>query len=563
MPPFQSNYLPFLTIVATSSLVGWTALGPSVRTGASNRVVTALDAQLGRDLESAVEKLDRRFQVLWEGEKIAPAEPADELQVLRRLSLALVGTVPSLAEIREFEADTGPDRLRRWTVRLIADQRFSEHFSERLAVAFAGTFEQKVPWFSHALFEAWLADQLARGRPYDEMVRQIITETGPPTSHGAANFVTAEIVQGEQSANRLASRAARAFLGQRIDCAECHDHPFDDWKQADFQGLAAYFAQVRTGTIGILDDAHRQHEVEDRTTLEKHVIEPRVPFHAEWLGEHGSRRQQLAGWITHRENRRFLRAISNRIWGLLFGRPLVAPVDSIPDPREPLDAHDSHEPKQVDRQADRTDVLDLLAADLREHGGDLRRLVLVIASSHPFRMVSTHPLLETASGTDCERLEKTWAVFPLVPLRPEQLARSLEQAASLRPLPADQDIVTRTRRELWMRAFVDQYGSLDEHELDDRTDSIPQTMHRMHSRFTREKSGAGWTNAAGRIAAIAPDDATALDLCYLVCLTRRPTPIERDHFLLQFRGTGMQSRPRIVEDIFWTLFSSPEFGWNH
>jgi hypothetical protein len=89
------------------------------------------------------------------------------------------------------------------------------------------------------------------------------------------------------------------------------------------------------GSYGVADDVRGRHEVEDRTTLARRVVEPHVPFHTEWLGKHGSHRQQLADWITHRENKRFLRAISNRVWGLLFGRPWVDPVDSIPDPDEP------------------------------------------------------------------------------------------------------------------------------------------------------------------------------------------------------------------------------------
>jgi hypothetical protein len=216
-----------------SGVVGWTAFAPLAAPAriAQSAIEAKLDAQIGRDLAPVVEQVDRLFQLRWAEEMIVPAARADELQVLRRLSLALTGTIPSLAEIRQFEADRMPDRLRRWTVRLIADRRFAEYFAERLAVAFVGTFEQDIPFYSRARFEAWLADQLAAGRPYGEIVHEMIAKTGTPTSLGAANFVTAELVQGEQFANRLAARTVRAFLGQRIDCAECHDHPFDDWRQ--------------------------------------------------------------------------------------------------------------------------------------------------------------------------------------------------------------------------------------------------------------------------------------------------------------------------------------------
>ncbi len=559
MRRIQHYLLPILVVPAVCGVVGWGALGPLMSPGAGKSAIARLDSQIASDLESTTVKVDRIFQDRWERERIPPAVQADELKVLRRLTLALTGTVPSLQEIREFEADKSPERQRKWTEKLLADRRFAEYFGKRLAVAFAGDFEQKVPLFRHSRLEEWLAEQLAAGQPYDAMVRQMISATGTPTTNGAGNFITAEVAQGEQYANRLAARAARAFLGQRMDCAECHDHPFDDWKQADFEGIAAHFAQIRTGALGIEDSPDRQHEVEDRKTLEKRIVQPKVPFREEWLASAGSHREQLAEWIVHRENRRFWRAISNRVWGLMFGRPFVAPVDSIPDPMESIAANEQG-PK---RETDETELLDVLAADLREHDGDLRRLVLVIASSRPFQLSSSHPLLENGSAADYERLTTSWAVFPLVQLRPEQLAASLNQAATLRPLEAEADINTLIRRELWMRRFLTEYGTLGQDELSERTDSIPQTMHRMHSRFTRDKSRVGWTNASGRIAMLAQSDRACLESCYLVCLARRPTEVERDYFLPQLQTARSSNRSRVIEDIFWTLFNSPEFGWDH
>lgn len=551
MPRIRGLFPRLLLVTAAGGLVGWVAIGLPPGHLVSPGLVASLDSKVGRDLGTTVDAVDRLFQARWTEARVSPTGPADELQVLRRLSLALVGTIPSLAEIREFEEDRKADRLRRWTIRLLADRRFAEYFAERLAVAFVGDSRQRLPWFSHSRFETWLADQLESGSPYDEIVRAMISEVGPPTSNGGANFITAEIVPNEGSANRLAARTARVALGQRIDCAECHDHPFDTWKQSDFQGLAAYFAQVRTGAIGLEDNPRRRHEVEDRGSLEKRVVEARVPFRPEWLGEQGSRRVRLAGWVTHPQNRRFLRAITNRVWGLLFGRSYVAPVDSIPDPLESREGEGT----------DGTELLNVLSDDLQEHGGDLRRLVLVIASSSPFRLSSTDP--EGVTATESERLANEWAVFPLARLRPEQVARSLEQAASLRALRADENVSIRVRRELWMRKVLDPQGSLGEDELAEQTDSISRAIQRMQGPFTREKSRAGWTNAVGRISAIAPDDKTCLETCYLVCLSRRPTAVEREHFLTRFRDAGARNRARVVEDLFWTLFNSPEFSWNH
>jgi hypothetical protein len=545
--------LPVIAAAAAAGLVAWTALGPLAQSAGNSDAAPTIESPLAGGLDPVVAEVNRLFEDRWAQPGLVPAVPADELQVLRRLSLALAGTIPSLEEVRAFEVDRRPDRLRRWTLRLLDDRRFGEHFAERLAVAFVGNRPQDPPWFGRYRFEAWLAEQLLAGRPYDEIVHEMIAADGPPTTRPAADFVTAEIVEGQTSANRLAARSVRAFLGQRIDCAECHDHPFDDWTQADFQGLAAYFAQVRTASTGIMDDRDRRHEVEDRETFDRRVVEARVPFHDEWLSDGDTRRRQLADWITHDQNRRFLRAIANRVWGLMFGRPFIAPVDSIPDPPQSAAGAGS-------RDTDETELLDVLAADLRHHGGDLRRLVLVIASSRPFQIGSTHPELAAAGG---DALAREWAVFPLVQLRPEQLSRSLQQAASIRPLSPDENVIGRIRREIWVRKFVEEYGPLGENEFDERTATIPQTVHRMHGQATREKSRAQSSSAAGRIAAMAPDDLACLETCYLVCLARRPTREEQEHFLPQLRGAGRGDRPRVVEDIFWTLFNSPEFAWNH
>jgi len=307
--------LPLLVASAVSGLVAWTAFSPMFRPSVAGADAVEHEPQISAGLEAAVDRVNRLFEERWTADRKTPAEPADELQVLRRLSVALFGTIPSLEEVRRFESYSGSNRIERWTRRMLSDPRFGEYFGERIGVALLGERENDHPMFRRERFMGWLGDELLRGRPYDEIARRIIAEAGPPTSAAATNFVTAQLTLDDQFASRLAARTVRAFLGQRIDCAECHDHPFERWKQADFEGLAAYFAQARFRTTGLEDDADRRHEVEDRKTLAMREVEPRVPFSAEWVSGDGSRRRQLAEWITHRDNRRFTRAITNRIWG--------------------------------------------------------------------------------------------------------------------------------------------------------------------------------------------------------------------------------------------------------
>lgn len=550
MKSFNSAPRSCLVALTLCGLVSWTAARPQSLFLSQGRAAVA-PSGFAEGLATIVPQVDQTFERRWNEAGLNPAEPAAEIQVFRRLSLALYGTIPALEELREFEADVKPDRLTRWTVRMLCDDRSAEYLAERLSVAFVGDRENNVPGFRRERFSAWLRGELRNGTPFDEIVRQSITGSGQPTISGAANFLSAEIAQGEHYANRLAGRTARAFLGQRMDCAECHDHPFAPWKQADFQGLAAYFGQLVRSQAGVGDERGREHVVEDRKTQERDVIKPRVPFHSEWLAAGLPRRGQLGQWVTHPDNRRFRRAIANRMWGLMFGKPWHSPVDDLPDPPALVESDGG--------ESDGLELLDLLGDDLAAHGFDVRRLALVIACSRPFRLASTHPQFE--SPQTALPAETSWAVFPLVQLRPEQLSRSMQQAQSVQRLRSD-DVISREHRAHWRREFTDQYGSLGELELDEQSGSIQQMIVRMTGRFTNESIRSSMRNSCRRIAQAA-DDRECLDACFLVCLARQPAPAEQSLFLGQLKAARRQERQRVVEDIFWAMLNSPEFVWNH
>lgn len=539
--------LPLLVVLGVITLVAWATRIPTPDPPGPVAIPAA------QDIDPTVAQVNELFADHWAAANIQPAEPADELQILRRLSLVLHGTIPALEEIRLFEADAAPRRLERWTVRMLTDRRFADYFAERLARSLVGNEEGQFIVFRRDRFVNWLSDQLHEGRPYDEIVRRMIAERGLWTGQPEANFITAAVANGELDENKLAGRAVRAFLGQRIDCAQCHDHFFAHWKQSEFAGLASFFGQTKLSVVGVEDSPKLTFEVEDRQTLEKKVVEPSVPFHPEWLPDDGTRRERLAAWVTHPENRRFERAIANRVWGLMFGRPYFAPVDDLPDPEN-------------DDTAETIRLLDILGADLRTHDFDLRRLIAVIAASRPFRLASTHPQLDSLGGA--ATVEETWAAFPLTRLRPEQVIGALLQASSARTIDQNSHLFVRAIRFFREKDFVKQYGDLDENELDEHSGTIPQALLRMNGTLVRETieaTGLSATglSASGRIADMAANDVNCVETGFLVCLTRRPTTEERAYFEALLEGTQKQKRHQAVEDLFWTLFNSPEFSWNH
>lgn len=507
-------------------------------------------------VESIVTEIDRLFADQWREAGIDPAGPADDLTLFRRLSLVLHGTAPSLEEIRAFESDRSPDRIHRWTAERLADRRFADYFARRFSRFLVGTEEGQVIVFRRDRFWAWLGDQLHQNRPYDEIVREMIAGRGLWTDKPEVNFVAAVVTEGAVDHNKLAGRTVRAFLGQRIDCAQCHNHPFADWKQSQFEGLAACYGQLNISPVGVednnLEKTGAPYRLQDRMTLEDRDVEPGVPFHSEWMPDEGRTRERLAAWVTHPANRRFDRAIVNRVWGLMFGKPWLQPVDDLPNPQS-----DNPDPG---------DLLDLLAVDFRDHGRDLKRLVSTIAASRVFRLSSQHRAFEAEESAEVNRaevVEQLWAAFPITRLRPEQVIGSMLQASSLKTLDQNSHWTMRAVRFFRELDFVKEYGDLGDDELTERAGTIPQALLRMNSSFAAEWTKSTIFSAAGRIAGMAPDDEICLDNCFLVCLTRHPTAEERATLIGQLEGTKNDARSYVVEDIFWTLFNSPEFCWEH
>jgi len=477
----------------------------------------------------------------------------------------LHGTIPSLEEIRLFEADGRSDRLGHWTAAMLEDERFADYFAERLARGFVGVEGGQFLIFRRDRFLDWLSGELRAHVPYDQIARSMIQGEGVWTGEGEVNFLTSALADGEFDPNKLTARTVRAFLGQRIDCAQCHDHPFDHWTQDQFEGLTAHYAQVSLTMAGVVDRTRKDFVVQDRITLEDRTVEPSVPFNPEWQGAEGPRRERLARWVTHPGNERFSRSIANRVWGLMFGKPFGVnrPVDDLPDPG-----------------TDETlRVLDILGADFRQHDCDLRRLVQVIAGTQAFRMQSVHPLdVESAElaenpprapplprgghGGVREKLNSardTWAVFPLIRLRPEQVIGAMLQANHVHTIDQNSHLFVRAIRFLRERDFVDEFGDPGVDELQDRTGTIPQALLRMNGSFAAELTQVNPFLSPGRISATASTPDALVETVYLVCLTRRPAPDEHAFF----KPWVENKRQDGIEDLFWTLFNSPEFSWNH
>jgi hypothetical protein len=504
------------------------------------------------EFRSVVRRVDDTFRGEWEAKGLSPAPRASDLAVARRLSLALTGSVPSLEEIRQFESQPEGTRLDGWVNHLLRDRRYADYFADRLARAYVGTEDGPLLLYRKRRFTAWLSAEFHKNTPYGDVVRRMIAERGLNTDKPAVNFVAATYDEAKEGpdAEKLAIRVSRAFLGLRIDCAQCHDfydrnHPKYDakgdelptWKQTEFQALAAFFGQTRH-VVTHVTDGDGVYEYEDRVKGGRHRIDEAVPFLPELLPGEGTRRERLAAWVTDPRNVHFARATVNRVWAMMFGRPLTRKVEA----------------QSLEEKA--PPALDILAADFAAHDHDLRRLILLIASTELFRLDSAAPFPLT------DEHHEVWAAFPMTRLRPEQVIGSVIQTASVRTIDQNSQVFVRLARYFNERDFVTRYGDAADDDFAKSHGTIPQRLLMMNGDLVDGKARNEVLNASTQIALFAPDDHAAVETAYLCVLTRRPTPAESFHFTAKLSATTGDARRQRIADLYWTLFNSTEFSHN-
>ena len=368
-------------------------------TGAGATITASSQANLA----SAIKLLDHRWEQSLLEQGLQAAERADWLTVCRRMSLALVGNGLSLEEIRQLEQLPESERRQTHLQNLLNDPRFHHYWAERWTRYLVGTDGGQFIVYRRRRFRVWLAEVFAANRPYDQMVRDLITAEGLWTDKPEVNFLTATFDSNDGKADpvRLAARTSRAFLGLRIDCLQCHNDFLGNVSlgdveqpreglQSDFHQLAAFYTSAKTNGLQGIKSGDVDYDYKYLNAEEEVSVQPAVPYLPELLPEQGAPRERLASWVTHPDNRQAARAAVSHVWALMFGKPLGESVDNLP----------------LDEEID--PMLSVLADDFAETGFDIRRLISVIAGSSAFQVDSRADFEVT------EQHEQAYAAFPLV-----------------------------------------------------------------------------------------------------------------------------------------------------
>lgn len=507
--------------------------------------------RIGESLLPAVQEINVERQQRLASLGLNHAEPADWLTICRRLSLALVGNGLSLEEIRALEQIEESKRERVHLENLLQDQRFHHYWAERWSRFLVGTDGGQFIVYRRRRFRIWLAEVFAANQRYDHFVRELLTAEGLWTDKPQVNFLTATFDSNNGSADpiRLAARTSRVFLGLRIDCLQCHNDflgnvnlgsGFDlrEGMQQDFHQLAAFFTSAKTNGLQGVRDGEVDYVYKYLNDDEETDVKAGVPFLPELLPEKGKPRARLAAWVTHPENTQAARAAVSHVWALMFGRSMGEAVDNLPldEPCHPM--------------------MDLLARDFVAHGYNLRRLIRVIAASEAFRAGSRAEFEITSEH------EQNFAVFPLVRLRPEQVAGAIIQAARIKTTDRESSLFLQLQTMAGTNDFVTQYGDIGEDEFNSDSITITQRLLMMNGELLRELVESNpLLNASAHVGMFAKDSQQIVDLLYLSSLNRHPTAVEKKHFVSRIDCS--EDSEKAIEDLAWVLLNSSELVWNH
>jgi hypothetical protein len=473
--------------------------------------------------------------------RISPSEPCTDAEFIRRVYLDTIGVLPSPEEVQAFLADPSSDRRSRVVDRLVTRTEFYDFWTLKFAdiLRANGRLIQSKGTYA---FNRWIREELERNTPMDQFVRALLTAEGSSLKNPAANYYRIS-----RDPENSVETTAQLFLGVRIQCAKCHNHPFERWTQDDYYGFAAFFSRVRQKKGSLLEDEviFTSDSGEVRQPRTGQVMKPKA------LGgpvledtKAADRRVSLASWLTRPDNPFFARSLVNRVWYHLVGRGIVEPVD---------DFRDSN-PSSND------ELLDGLTAEFVAGGFDLKKLIRSILTSRTYQLSARTNELNADDG-----LYFSHAFTKLLPA--EVL---LDAISSVTGTTTPFDGLPRGAKAIQIpdgkmeNPFLKTFGRPARElacECERESDSnLSQALQLIGGATVNGKL----RDDNGRMAVLARSPKSPEEITreiYFVALAREPNASELAAAVKHL--TAASDRRQAVEDLGWVLINSKEFLFRH
>ncbi|QDU94175.1 DUF1549 domain-containing protein [Lignipirellula cremea] len=530
-----------------------------------------------------VAEINARIRATWGEYQLQPSAPATDGEWCRRVYLDVLGRIPSYVELKAFIADTNPNKKERLVDSLLHDEQFTEEYARNWTTLWTNILigrnggNERRSLTDRAGMQKYLRDSFARNKPYDRMVYELVTakgsnKPGHENFNGAVNFLTMKL---EENATQATADTTKIFLGLQVQCTQCHNHPFNEWKQKKFWEINAFFRQTRplrrylegTRELDYVELTNEDYPGESGNPADAEIfyelrngfLEVAYPVfldgselnHSGFV-EDVDRRTELGKLMMSSE---FLdKMIANRMWSHFLGYGFTKPIDDL-GPHNPP----SH-----------PDLLNYLGQEVRKADFDLKELIKWITLSEAYSLSS---VLNESNTMDDPMLGETpkFSHFYMRQMRAEELYESLliaTQAHKTRGAYEEQE----SQKNEWLKQFVVAFGTDEGDESTTFNGTIPQALMMFNGdlikKATNMEDGSFLQQVADNDRASA---AQKIDYLFMAALARQPSKAEvgMANRLLRSRmdqARATQDRAAYekapvasLQDMWWVLLNSNEF----
>jgi hypothetical protein len=553
LKPLGSVSAFWLALWLASTATGLAA--DQVRSHASTRVGKK-EAAPPRSSDPVVSFVDQQIRQGWTENDVVPSAAADDEEWFRRVHLDLVGHIPAWNEIERFHRDKNPAKRAAVVDKLLDSPGYVRNWTTIWTNLTIG--RQSVRFVSRIGMERFFREAFAQNRPWNEVVRDLVAAEGRSDANGAVNYLLAQMTNNDEAVQATA-KTTRLFMGIQVQCTQCHNHPFNEWKQDQFWQINSFLRQTRRINHRKFDSTSGR-QVDDYAELipgnfsgpvffEKRSGEMQVAYPIFFdakvdPGNETDRRKELARLMTSGENPLIAKAMVNRTWAHFLGCGFTSPVDDMGPHKPP-----SH-----------PELLERLSQEFVKSGYDLKRLIRWICDSEAYNLTSRAGKKNAVDDPARGHAPLFSRTYPK-PLEAEQLYDSLLIATTAQDSGETNWGEAQKQRDAWLQQFIIAFGTDENDEANTFNGTIPQALLMMNGPLVQKAIGAEKGSFLCSVLESDTMEDKKIQRLYLATLSRHPHGNEESaaESLLESdrdKLTGFQ-------DLFWALLNSNEFIINH